>query len=402
MWFPIYINNCWTLSNKQVYSKELLSFLGVAGRMTWSASAKPVCMYAYALMYFLNPSSLTYHSIKSTNSFKTQGSLLSHRRCNVPKSTTCVCPTLQAETMPYRELYALMEAPLRKASRAYPGMFRCIHSPSQHTRQTVAGHFTSHTIQHTINQATSSLSSTGSSTPTAPSPPWSSASATRTGRYCASRSRTASCASSRGCGARYEFNTTETKTKQSDCTYTYTHKHIRTCTQSAIDSHFVSMASINDPIFYASHTYFDRLAHFLALSPELEQRGFNRTWAPATNSRRLRWLRGQEEEEDGEEEVHIHHHPNRAGCLGGAYEDPSPFSHFYFRGAHDDGKRGEEDEDGEREAYHSMREIDTVLHPRHAAMPYVYDDLSFWGGRRWVPKPRAREEEEEGGSGGEN
>lgn len=53
--------------------------------------------------------------------FITQGSLLSHRRCNVPKSTTCVCPTLQAETAPYRELYALMEAPLRKASRAYPG-----------------------------------------------------------------------------------------------------------------------------------------------------------------------------------------------------------------------------------------------------------------------------------------
>ena len=74
-----------------MYSKELLSFLGVAGRMTWSASPK-------------------------------KGSLLAHRRCNVPESSICVCPSLEAETMPYAELYALMEAPLRKASRAYPGM----------------------------------------------------------------------------------------------------------------------------------------------------------------------------------------------------------------------------------------------------------------------------------------
>lgn len=169
------------------------------------------------------------------------------------------------------------------------------------------------------------------------------------------------------------------------------------------------MASINDPIFYASHTYFDRLAHFLALSPELEQRGFNRTWPAAASTagaahRQRRRLQGQGGEDDEEEEeMHIHHHPKRAGCLGGSYGDPSPFSRFYFRGAHQD---GEMEAEGERETYYSMREIDAVLHPRHPAVPYVYDDLMVWGGRRWVPKPRAREDEEEedgeGGGGGGN
>ncbi len=158
------------------------------------------------------------------------------------------------------------------------------------------------------------------------------------------------------------------------------------------------MASINDPIFYASHTYFDRLAHFLALSPELEQRGFNRTWPVDSSSRRRRLLRRLHGAEHGDEEeagAGIHGHANRAGCLGGDYDDPSPFSHFLFTGAHEDKEQQQVASKGaEAEAYHTMREIDTVLHPRHPGLPYVYDDLMVWGGRRWVPKDKAREDEE--------
>jgi hypothetical protein len=168
------------------------------------------------------------------------------------------------------------------------------------------------------------------------------------------------------------------------------------------------MASINDPIFYASHTYFDRLAHFLALSPELERRGFNRTW-PVDNSsrRRLRRLSDQHKEETEDEEMHLHHHSNRSGCIGGDYDDPSPFSHFFLTGTHEEEEGGEEGEEAEAnqeqqqqqqrgdDAFYSMREIDAMVHPRHPGLPYVYDELMVWGGRRWVPKGKAVEDEEE-------
>lgn len=159
------------------------------------------------------------------------------------------------------------------------------------------------------------------------------------------------------------------------------------------------MASINDPIFYASHTYFDRLAHFLALSPELERRGFNRTWSTGNSSSRRRLLGhgvrtgrrlGDEERED-DDEASIHHHPKRAGCIGDDYGDPSPFSRFYFQGAHED-----QEGNGGRGVYYTMREVDAMLDPRHPGLPYVYDDLMIWGGRRWVPKGKAREDEEDG------
>lgn len=45
----------------------------------------------------------------------------------------------------------------------------------------------------------------------------------------------------------------------------------------------------------------------------------------------------------------------------------------------------------EDDAYYSMRDVDALMHPRHPGLPYVYDDLMVWGGRRWVPHGKARE-----------
>jgi hypothetical protein len=143
--------------------------------------------------------------------------------------------------------------------------------------------------------------------------------------------------------------------------------------EAAVDGHFVSMASINDPVFYVSHVYFDRLAHFLALSPQLAKRGFSRKWD------------GEEEiEEEDDDLEHFHQHAGHHECKGSYYTDSTPFKPYYFipGGVGKDGE--EEEEDPYRRL--SMQEVDVLLHPKHAALPYMYDDLVHWGEEVWAPR----------------
>jgi hypothetical protein len=208
------------------------------------------------------------------------------------------------------------------------------------------------------------------------------------------------------------------------------------------------MASINDPVFYAAHVYFDRLSHFLALSPAFAERGFNRTWSLVEGEggpkkqktkieekvreqqgdrreddedeeqrRRARKLRGGEREGDGrqrdgqpsdghdhgqgeretashdrDDTKHIHHHMTRHECLGGQYTDSSPFTPFLFMTAdeemrlRDDPDEDEDDDNPDPHRHYIMSELDALMHPLHPSLPYVYDDLVYWGGEEWVPR----------------
>ena len=266
------------------FSAELLSFLGVAGRMTWSAEK-------------------TAHTT----------GLVSYRECDL-NAHRCRCPGLDAEGMPYDDLYRLLATPLRRASRAWPGQYFLA-----------------------MPEGTERLQFKGNDGRFLPPPDQD-----RLLRLVA-----------------------------------------RLWCEAAVDGHFVTMASINDPMFYASHVYFDRLAHFLALSPALTQRGFDRTWPP---------VEGAEEKQDDDEEgfEHFHHHVKRHECLGAAYTDSSPFMPFYLSPAHLDRAKEEEEDydakDEEGEGQYSMREVDALLHPLHPDLPYVYDDLVHWGGKVWAPR----------------
>ena len=49
-------------------------------------------------------------------------------------------------------------------------------------------------------------------------------------------------------------------------------------------------------------------------------------------------------------------------------------------------EEGEEEEDKEEEEekdYISMRELYAMLHPLESSLPYIYDDLTTWGGKPW-------------------
>jgi hypothetical protein len=212
------------------------------------------------------------------------------------------------------------------------------------------------------------------------------------------------------------------------------------------------MASINDPVFYAAHVYFDRLSHFLALSPALMERGFNRTWSEAKGGEeglqekgegkdRQRegddadWERDFEGRGEIEDDVmarnrQVRHRHGRlrrrveAGeretssargatqqveqrdvpkdwdspkesiasdgemrdCLGGRYTDPSPFTPYLMAAAdEEEEERVTNEQDLDPGRHYSMKEIDELMHPLHPSLPYVYDDLVHWGGKRWDP-----------------
>jgi len=335
------------------YPPELLSFLGVSGRMVWS----------------------------TTKTESTRG-LVRYRECDV-KAGRCSCPNLDAEGMPYPKLYRLLASALRRASRAWPGEFFV--EPYGETEELrfkkIDGTFFELEDQERLLRMVARL-------------------------WC----------------------------------------------EAAVDGHFVSMASINDPVFYAAHVYFDRLSHFLALSPAFAERGFNRTWSLVEGEGgakkqktkveekgreqqadrweeevddeeegslgeggegRARKLRGERQERgesqrDGppndnhdhgrgeatasndDDTKHIHHHMTRHECLGGQYTDSSPFTPFLFMAA-DEEKRltdnpDENDDDPDLHRHYIMSELDALMHPLHPSLPYVYDDLVHWGGKEWVPR----------------
>ena len=39
-----------------------------------------------------------------------------------------------------------------------------------------------------------------------------------------------------------------------------------------------------------------------------------------------------------------------------------------------------------------MREVMDMLHPRNVELPYVYDDLTSWGGSHWKLRDRKAKE----------
>lgn len=332
------------------YPPELLSFLGVSGRHVWS-------------------------TLKTRN---TRG-LIRYRECDI-HAGHCSCPDLDTERMPYPKLYSLLASALRGASRTWPGEFFI-------------------------------------------------------GTY---------------------RDTEELRFKKNDGTFFEWEDQerllrmvARLWCEAAVDGHFVSMASINDPVFYAAHVYFDRLSHFLALSPAFAERGFNRTWnfddeeggarrqeaedgGEDMKQNREQWdqgeyrereerenglqgggprrLRGanrlQEEpssdnhgQDDGETETarsknddteRIYHQVPREECLGGQYQDSSPFTPFLLMSVDEERRLGDiPDKDyGDSNPHRNyiMRDLDALMHPLHPALPYVYDDLVHWGGEMWMPR----------------
>lgn len=337
------------------FPPELLSFLGVSGRHVWS-------------------------TLKTK---RTRG-LISYRECEI-QAGRCSCPNLDAERMPYPKLYRLLVSALRRASRTWPGEFFV--GPYRDTEEL---------------------------------------------RF------------KKKDGTFFEWEDQERLLRMV----------ARLWCEGAVDGHFVSMASINDPVFYAAHVYFDRLSHFLALSPAFAERGFNRTWnfdveedgarrqeaevggkdmkqqgdpwekdeyketerrvdgwregrpRKLRGGNRLRDERQQEEppsdnhhQDDGETEMarsendyteHIHHRITREECLGGQYQDSSPFTPFLLMSA-DEEKRlrdipDEKYGDSDPHRNYIMSDLDALMHPLHPSLPYVYDDLVHWGGNTWIPR----------------
>lgn len=325
------------------YSSELLSFLGVSGRA--------------------------------------QG-LRGFRECD-REAGRCHCPGLDSENMPYYKLYRLLASDLRQVRRAWPGEFFL--APYRGTEE----------LRFLKNDG--------------------------------------------------NFHDWEDQDR-------LLRMVARLWCETAVNGHFVSMASINDPVFYAAHVYFDRLSHFLALSPALMERGFNRTWSEAEGGgeglqekgevkHRQReaddadWERDFEGRGEIEDDVmarnrQVRHRRGRlrrrveAGdretssargatqqveqrdipkdwdfpkesiasdgemreCLGGRYTDPSPFTPYLMAAAgEEEGERVANEQDLDPGRHYSMKEIDELMHPLHPSLPYVYDDLVHWGGKRWDP-----------------
>ena len=110
-----------------MYSKKLLAFLAVAGRIVWMGSPE-VSVLVHVMTERLPTMKDLYTFLLPTY---TQEGLASHRECHhdlttTPPSTRCTC-TLELDDMDDGEIYDMMKAPLRRFLNIVPGKKRYIY-----------------------------------------------------------------------------------------------------------------------------------------------------------------------------------------------------------------------------------------------------------------------------------